>query len=241
MDELIKDYKNYACFTFYENDQSCMITIYNDEKVLCQKIVSEAEGRKNLIAFCLFWRYLEPVPHIDTVALINSDKARGFVRYMESYNVIKDLKHDLLPSFICTFLETIQEQYEKMEIDYRYNRYDNFEMSIFANNKEEKDKKFYFTFLVDIKRYFPYIISEYMKRHEYLNVQEIKEDSSQIILDGIEFPMKLLNNKQREFFRAKIRENSDSFKQFLKSNLGKDLHKVLEEQDNIQLIRIKSE
>lgn len=236
MDELIKNYNNYVCFTFYENEQSCVITVYNRENVLCQKIVSEEEGRKNLVTFCLFHKYLEPVPHLDTVALINSDKARGFVRYMKSQDIIKDLKHDLIPNFLCEFLEILQEQYKKIKIDYGYGRYSNIEMNLSGISNEEKN--FYFIFQMDIKRYFSYTISQYMKKHESMNIQYAKEDINQIVLDDFQFPIELLNKEQQEYFMEKIEENKNArFIQFLNSAIGQNLKQTLEKQDSMHLIR----
>lgn len=239
MDELLKDYSNYICFTFYENEQSCVITIYNSENVLWQKIVSEEEGRKHLVTYCLFRKYSTLEPHLDTVVLVSSDNARGYVRYVKSQNTINDLKYDLLPSFLCEFLETLQEQYKKVKIDYKNQRYYyDLKIEIARINSEKRD--FLFTFQVNVKRDFSDTISHYMKKHESMNIQGKEENSNYIVLDGMEIPIEPLNKEQREYFMSKIRENDiASFEQFLASPLGQKLNQSLEEQDCIQLARIK--
>lgn len=242
MDELLNN--NYTSFLFYEKNKECIITIYNDQEVLTKKIVSEEEGKEQLATYCLSQRSLELEPHIDTICLKNgSDKIRGFIRYMEEPEVIREQIIDLfynsiIPKFICYFLEILQLSTKNIKISSRLDHNSNSEINIYGKNEE----KFYMTFKVDRKKYFSYIISEYRKRHENINVKELKEDCGQIVLDGIEFPIELLDKEQREFFMSKIREKSNaSFTQFLKSPIGQKLNQSLGEQDCIQLVRTKTD
>lgn len=240
MDELLKDYNNNACFTFYENEQSCVITVYNNEEVLCQKIVSEEEGRKHLVTYCLFRRYLILAPHLDTVVLISSDNACGYVRYMKAQNIINDLKYDLIPSFLCAFLETLQEQYKKMKINYKNQRY-YYDLEIEAPRINREGKYYDITFQVSVKRDFSDTISYYMNKHESISIQDKEENSNYIVLDGMEVPIEPLNKEQKEYFMEKIRENNlTSFVQLLKSPIGQKLTQALDGQDSMQLVRIKS-
>lgn len=239
MDELIKNFNNCVCFTFYENEKKCEITIYNEKEVLCQNIVSEEEGKKNLLTFCLNWRCLEVLPHIDTIGLRNRDEIDGFVRYIDSQGVIRDFKHDLIPKFLCNFLEALQEQSKKIEIDFRPDDCFPFEKEILDMANEQN----LITFKVDKKGYFPYIISNYMSKHENVNIREAepREDSDQIMLDAIQFSIELLNKEQKEYFMSEIRERSnESYIQFLESTFGQKLNQALEEQDSLQLVRTKS-
>lgn len=240
MDELMNN--NYVSFLFYEKNKECIITIYNDQKILMKKIVSEEEGKEQLVTYCLSQRSLELEPHIDTICLKNgSDKIRGFIRYMEEPEVIREQIIDLfynsiIPKFICDFLEILQLNAKNIKISSRLDHNSNPEINIYGEN----EKNFHMAFQMDRKKYFSYIISEYRKRHENINVKELKEDCGQIVLDGIEFPIELLDKEQREFFTSKIRENNNaSFVQFLDSPFGQKLNQSLESQDSMQLVRIK--
>lgn len=242
MDEMIKDYNNYVSFIFYEYEKKCAITVYNKKEVLGKYNVSKEEGKRILLDYCFSQRSLELEPHIDTICLKNySNKIRGFIRYMEEPEVIRNEIIDLfynsvIPKFICDFLETLQKQSKKIEVDFKQDDHYPFEKGILDMANEQN----LMTFKVDKKGYFPYIISNYMCRHENVKIQEAeaREDGNQIMLDAIQFSIELLNKEQKEYFYSQIRERSnESYVQHLESLFGQKLMQTLEEQDGMQRVR----
>lgn len=237
MEDFLNDFNNYVCLTFYENVHRCEIAVYNDDKVLYKMNVSRGEGEDILLAWCLKWKSLELSTHIDTIGFCNQDKTIGFVRYINNPGVIKELKEELIPKFLGDFLETLQRQYKKIKINSGYDYYHKPEIEILGESEEET--AFYMTFKTDIHKYFPYVITDYMNRHENPNIQESQEDLEQMLLDNLEFSFASLTSEQREYFMSKIREErTSSYKSFITSSLGQKINEILDEQDGLQRIRI---
>lgn len=240
MEELIKDYNNSVCFLFYENEKKCEITIYNSEKVLWKNTVLEDEGKKILLDYCLYWRSFELISSFDTVCLENSNKKCSFVRFIEMVGVIKDETIDLfynnsIIKFLCNCIETLQNESEKINIEVETEYRDRQFKPNFLIAGENKELMI---FKLENERYFSYIISRYMKRHETIKVQEVKENDVRIVLDGIEFSIELLNEEQREPIMSKIRkEKTKAYKQFLESSFYQKLTQELDEQDSMRLVR----
>lgn len=239
MEKLMEDFKNYASFLFYENNQECEITIYNDEKVLQKYIIEKEEAEQILLKRCLNYGTLELVSAFDTIGLKIADKFNSYVRYAEEPGVIKNLDYGFIPYFLCTFLETLQKKARKIKISSGKDNCGKPEMKIVG---EMQEIKFYITFKVDLKWYFPYIISVYMNRHKTVNVKEASYDESQILLDGIEFPSNLLSKEQKQYCISQILEKyKSSYAELLASPFWQNMSKKLQEQDDLQRVRLKKE
>ncbi len=235
MYKYLEDFNNKVCFTFYEDIKRCEIVVYNMEKVLFKTNTLEEDGKEILKRWCLNWKNLDLYSHLDTLAFHNTDEIRGFVRYT-SQGIIKDLNEELIPKFLCDFLGTLQNQYKKVKINLDHDYYHNSEIEILG---EDQETTVYMAFKVDGKKYFPYVITNYMNRHENPNIQESQEDLEQMLLDNLEFSFASLTPVQREYFMSKIREKrTSSYKSFIISSLGQKINEILDEQDGWQRIRI---
>lgn len=212
MEELMYIVSNYTSFLFCESEKTCFITIYNKDKVLMERVVSEEDGNKILLSYCDHY-HGKLIPSFDTIGIEVVDVLQGFVRYIEAPGIIKNMSNHLIPTFLYKLLTALQKQSKKTEIECKYWEYDSsYEISIFGSNK---DKCFHlFLDIVDLNLLFPNVIEQYLMEHEHVRINTSEKNTNYVILDTIQIPYDYLSYMQKCYLNIQLSNLTDMQKCF---------------------------